>query len=198
MWTARFYWIEPILGGHAGVLIHELSQWPAHISKLVVQGFDYVGFYDDSAFGAGGVWLSGGTALYPAVWCIEFPSGITNQVVLDSNPTGALMNLDLEMASMLLHYLALEQLVKTCDMPMQPLDNNTPQLCDNPHGDKSIFPHCILPTPRPGDASASDPSSLTKNVPHRKQAQCARRCCIPENCQFVQCHKPKCFPCLLQ
>jgi hypothetical protein len=95
----------------SGVLLHKLPQQPTHVSKLVAQGFDYVGFCDASDFGTRGVWFPGNTALQPVVWCIKFLSDITNQVVLDSNLAGALTDLDLEMAGMLLHYLALEQLV---------------------------------------------------------------------------------------
>jgi hypothetical protein len=42
---------------------------------------------------------------------VEFPPDITAEVVSDSNPHGKLTNSDLEMAGVLLHYLALEQLV---------------------------------------------------------------------------------------
>jgi hypothetical protein len=95
----------------AGVLIQELAQRPTHVSELVAGNFDYVGFCDASAFGAGGVWFSGDKPLRPAVWRVEFPPDITSQVVSDSNPTGALTNSDLELAGVLLHYLALEQVV---------------------------------------------------------------------------------------
>ena len=74
----------------AGALIKELAHRPTHVSKLVARNFDYVGFCDASAFGAGGVWFSGLTALPPTVWRVEFPADITKQVVPDKNPEGKL------------------------------------------------------------------------------------------------------------
>jgi hypothetical protein len=76
----------------------------------VAGDFDYVAFCDVSAFGAGGVWFSGTKPLHPAVWRVEFPPDITSQVISDSNPNGVLTNSDLELAGVLLHYLALEQI----------------------------------------------------------------------------------------
>jgi hypothetical protein len=94
----------------AGALIQELARRPTHVSELVDRDADYIGFCDASAFGAGGVWFSGGKSLAPTVWRFEFPPDITAQVISDKNPTGVLTNSDLEMAGVLLHYMALEQL----------------------------------------------------------------------------------------
>jgi hypothetical protein len=44
----------------ASALIQELARRPTHVSKLVDREADYIGFCDASAFGAGGVWFSGG------------------------------------------------------------------------------------------------------------------------------------------
>jgi hypothetical protein len=70
----------------AGALIKELVRRPTHVSELVAHDFDYVGFCEASAFGAGGVWFSGLTALPPTVWRVEFPADITKQVVSDKIP----------------------------------------------------------------------------------------------------------------
>jgi hypothetical protein len=94
-----------------GALIIDLARRPTHVSELVAHNLDYIGFCDASAFGAGGVWFSGTRAIQPSVWRLEFPVDITNQVISDQNPTGVLTNSDLEMAGVLLHYLALEQIV---------------------------------------------------------------------------------------
>jgi hypothetical protein len=93
-----------------GTMIQELARRPTHVSELVAQDFDYVGFCDASAFGAGGVWFSAIKAIPPTVWRVEFPPDITAQVVSDKNPTGALTNSDLEMAGVSLQFLALEQI----------------------------------------------------------------------------------------
>jgi hypothetical protein len=95
----------------AGVLIAELARRPTHVSELVAHEFNYVGFCDASAFGAGGVWFSGNKHIPPTVWHVEFPPDITAEVVSDKNPNGKLTNSDLEMAGVLMHYLALEQIV---------------------------------------------------------------------------------------
>jgi hypothetical protein len=94
-----------------GTLIQELARRPTHVSELVAQDFNYVGFCDASAFGAGGVWFSGNKSIPPSVWRVEFPADITAQVVSQKNPRGVLTNSDLEMAGVLLHYLALEEIV---------------------------------------------------------------------------------------
>jgi hypothetical protein len=99
-------------GRHAlldtGVLIAQLARRPTHVSELVCHEFNYVGFCDASAFGAGGVWFSGNKYIPPTVWRVEFPPDITAEV---TNPDGKLTNSDLEMAGVLLHYLALEQII---------------------------------------------------------------------------------------
>ncbi len=47
----------------------------------------------------------------PYVWQLEYPANITAQVGLQANPEGSLTKLDLEMAGVLLQFLALEQIV---------------------------------------------------------------------------------------
>jgi hypothetical protein len=46
--------------------------------------------------------------LRPIVWQIQWPADVTSPVVSVTNPTGQIINLDLEMASVLLHKVALE------------------------------------------------------------------------------------------
>jgi hypothetical protein len=89
-------------------LIRDLARRPTHVSELVPQGPEYTGFCDASAFGAGGVWFGGSKPLEPLVWRVQWPTDITNEVVLLSNPTGRLTNSDLEMAGVLLQETVLE------------------------------------------------------------------------------------------
>jgi hypothetical protein len=91
--------------------LQHAARRPTHVSELVAQDFDFVGFCDASAFGAGGVWFSCNQAIPPSVWRLEFPADITAQVVSDKNPDGVLTNSDLEMAGVILQFLALEQIV---------------------------------------------------------------------------------------
>jgi hypothetical protein len=92
---------------NAGNLIQALAHRPSHVSELVADEFNYIGFCDASAAGTGGVWFSGNKAIQPPVWQVDFPKDITRQVVSDANWDGCLTNLDLEMAGVLLHFLPL-------------------------------------------------------------------------------------------
>jgi hypothetical protein len=71
----------------------------------------FVGFCDANAFNAGGVCFSCNKAIPPYIWRKEFPVDIPTQVALDINPNGVLTNSDLEMAGVILQFLALEQIV---------------------------------------------------------------------------------------
>ena len=86
----------------------------------------YVGYCDASKLGAGGVWLSGERTLQPTVWRLEWPDDIRNNVVSYSNPTGTITNSDLEMAGMLIHFLALEHLVTLQHTHVAAWCDNTP------------------------------------------------------------------------
>jgi hypothetical protein len=93
---------------------------------LVSHNFDYVGFYNVSAFGGSGVWFSGSKSLPPSVWQVKFPANITSQVVSEKYPDGQLTNSDLEMAGVLLHYLVLEAFVPdlSCQQAVIGCDNS--------------------------------------------------------------------------
>jgi hypothetical protein len=58
---------------------------------------------------------------------LEFPADITAQVVSDKNPDGVLTNSDLEMAGVILQFLALEQIVPDlCHIQVAIGCDNTP------------------------------------------------------------------------
>jgi hypothetical protein len=90
-------------------MISSLAQRPTHIKELVPGDDHYTGYCDACATGAGGVWFSGDLYLRPLVWRVPFPAEIASQVISDTNPHGRLTNSDLEMAAVLLHYMALQQ-----------------------------------------------------------------------------------------
>jgi hypothetical protein len=69
---------------------------------------DYIGYYNPSGFGAGGMWFVGQKKLGPIVWRIQWPIEITDALVSNKNPTGAITNSDLEMAGMVLHKAVLK------------------------------------------------------------------------------------------
>jgi hypothetical protein len=72
---------------------------------------NYAGYCDASAFGASGVWFGANImALPPSVWRIQWPSDITNDVMIsDANPKGRLTNSsNLELAAVVLQEAVLE------------------------------------------------------------------------------------------
>jgi hypothetical protein len=107
-------------------LIKILAQRPTNCKELVVNTPGYVGFYDASKLGAGGVWLSGSLHLSPIVWRLEWPPDMQQNVVSFSNPNGTITNSDLEMAGMLAHYLVLEHLVSLRHVHVAAWCDNTP------------------------------------------------------------------------
>jgi len=92
-------------------LIKLAGSRPTHCAQLVSGIPAYIGFCDACKYGAGGVWFAGSKYLDPIVWRFEWPTDIPCKLISRENPTGTLTINDLEMAALLLHYLALEQLV---------------------------------------------------------------------------------------
>jgi hypothetical protein len=146
-----------------GMLITSLAACPTHISELVHNPLDYIGYCDASAFGAGGVWFGGQRELKPLVWRVEWPADVAKSIVSESNPLGTITNSDLEMAGVLLHELVLEAAVGTTAMARAQLaircDNSPvvawtrrmatcPARCKDPSRRRSCH-HCVL-LPPPG------------------------------------------------
>jgi hypothetical protein len=105
---------------------------PTHVNKILsAHDPDFIGYRDASAFGAGGVlWFSGTSPSIPkTVWQMQWLLDITVTVVSECNPTGALTNLDLEMAAVVLQFNVLEPLVPLMHHKlMQTHSNNTPSV----------------------------------------------------------------------
>jgi hypothetical protein len=72
------------------------------------------------------VWFSGDLHLEPRVWHVAFLSDISSQVISNSNSTGSLMNFDLELAAVLLHYMVLQQCTPMKHKRVGTFSNNTP------------------------------------------------------------------------
>ena len=97
---------------HWAALIRLMKSRPSHVSELIQQPTaSFQGFVDASKFGVGGVWFSGSDQLLPIVWFIEWPESIRALIITDDNPNGTLTIADLELAGIVLHFLALEQTV---------------------------------------------------------------------------------------
>jgi hypothetical protein len=112
-------------------LVTSLAARPTHVREILpAHDPDYIGYYDASAFGAGGVWFSGTSPVPETVcqlqWLLD---DITAAVISESNPTGALTNSDLEMVAVVLQFNVLEALVPSMHHKLiQIHSNNTPSV----------------------------------------------------------------------
>ena len=86
-----------------GAIIKHMAKTPTHVQQLVKGLPDYVGFSDSCKIGTGGVWSSGCISIVPILWSLEWPEDI-KQLFID----GILSINDLELAGMVLNWLALE------------------------------------------------------------------------------------------
>lgn len=86
-------------------LLRQIGSRPTHCKELVAGLPSYLGYSDASRDGGGGVWTSGTDKLQPTVWRLEWPDDIKE--AFDKN---ILSINDLEAATVLLHWLVLEQL----------------------------------------------------------------------------------------
>jgi hypothetical protein len=108
-------------------LLRESTNDPNRCRELVSGWPDYVGIVDASSHGVGGVVIGERTPCLPTVFCWKWPADITSNVRSTSNPTGWITNSDLEMASVLLRWLVLEEV---CDPLLEKrvtlFSNNSP------------------------------------------------------------------------
>jgi hypothetical protein len=90
-------------------MIKFMMNHPTSVLQLVVHFPDYIGYSDACGLGAGGVWTDGMKKVpRPFLWQVEWPTDIKNSLVSSSNPTGTITINDLELAGMVLGWLALE------------------------------------------------------------------------------------------
>jgi hypothetical protein len=92
-------------------LVTTLAARPTHVREILpAHDPDYIGYYDASAFGAGSVWFSGTSPVPETVWRLQWQLDITAAFIPESNPTGSLKKLYLEMAAVVLQLIVLEPL----------------------------------------------------------------------------------------
>ena len=89
--------------------LRESISKPTKCTQLVSAWPDYIGITDASSFGAGGVIFGERKATPLTVFRVQWPQDITNAVISKKNPCGTLTNNDLEMAGLLLLWLAMEE-----------------------------------------------------------------------------------------
>jgi hypothetical protein len=100
---------------------------PSSVLQLVTNFPDYVGNSDACALGAGGVWFSGLKHLpQPFLWQVPWPDDIRSNLISDNNPNGSLTINDLELAGLVLNWLALE-----CQPGLQLKFHHIGVFCDN-------------------------------------------------------------------
>ena len=89
-------------------MIQFMKKHPSSVLQLILNWPDYLGHSDACKLGAGGTWTSGLKAMKPFLWQLRWPDNIQRQLVTESNPTGSLTINDLELAGLLLNWIALE------------------------------------------------------------------------------------------
>ena len=101
-------------------MFKDIVSRPTRIAELVPLLASTMGYHDASGEGAGGVWfphqslsprgsIADRLPHQPIVWRYRWPQDIINSLVTDTNPSGTITNLDLELAGGLLHLDALAQ-----------------------------------------------------------------------------------------
>jgi hypothetical protein len=90
-------------------ILREATTKPTPCEELVAGWPHYVGVKDASKHGVGGVIIGEDRACTPTVFRVEWPDDIKRSLVSEANPTGTITNSDLEMAGLLLLWLAMEE-----------------------------------------------------------------------------------------
>ena len=88
--------------------LRESVSKPTKCAALIQSWPDYIGITDASSFGAGGVVVGEGKAIPPTVFRVQWTKDITDNIVSFNNPKGTITNSDVEMAGLLLLWLAIE------------------------------------------------------------------------------------------
>ena len=89
-------------------IIQHMKTHPTSVLQLMQNYPDYLGHSDSCGLGTGGTWSSGLKQLLPFLWQLEWPDDIKKRLVSSTNPNGDLTINDLELAGLVLNWLALE------------------------------------------------------------------------------------------
>jgi hypothetical protein len=107
-------------------MIQYMKKHASSVLQLVHNYPDYIGHSDACRLGAGGTWTSGLKYVQPFMWQYQWPQDIRDSLVSDSNPSGRLTINDLELAGLLLNWLALE-----CHTDIPLAFHHIGSFCDN-------------------------------------------------------------------
>jgi hypothetical protein len=89
-------------------IIGYMKNHPTSVLQLVQNYPDYIGHSDACGLGAGGLWGNGLKTIKPFLWQVPWPTDIRQALITDANPSGTITINDLELAGLLLNWLALE------------------------------------------------------------------------------------------
>jgi hypothetical protein len=89
-------------------ILRESTSCPMQCRKLVAGWPDFIGVVDASSHGVGGVIIGQLSECPPTVFRLQWPPDITNNVISNANPKGAITNLDLELVGLVLLWLMME------------------------------------------------------------------------------------------
>ncbi len=89
-------------------ILRESTWQPTCCRELVAGWPDFVGVVDASSHGVSGVIIGELSERPPMVFWLQWPPDNTANVVLDKNPKGKFMNLDLELARLVILWLMME------------------------------------------------------------------------------------------
>ena len=89
-------------------LLRESTKDPTRCSQLIQGWPDFIGFGDASGHGVGGVIIGALSPCTPTVFRWQWPPDVAQDIKTFENPGGHIANSDLEMAGLVLLWLAME------------------------------------------------------------------------------------------
>jgi hypothetical protein len=108
-------------------IINQMKQVPTSVLQLMHNYPDYIGHSDACRLGAGGTWNSGlKTLSQPFWWQVAWPQNIQEELITDANPSGSITINDLELAGLVLNWIALE-----CQSAVPLAYHHIGMFCDN-------------------------------------------------------------------
>ncbi len=90
-------------------LLRESTQEPTRCCELTCGWPDFNGIVDASSHGIGGVIFGKILGCTPTIFWWQWPKDICSDIITFENPQGTITNSDLEMAGLLLLWLAMEE-----------------------------------------------------------------------------------------
>jgi hypothetical protein len=106
-------------------IVRQIAKQPTSVLQLVMELPSFIGYSDACKLGAGGTWVSGLKHINPFLWQVPWPQDIQDDMVSDDNPKGRITINDLELAGLVLNWLALE----CTDIPLR--HEHVGTFCDN-------------------------------------------------------------------